>query len=507
MAIADDLTTYYENNPWSHLDRNERDVYFPMLLDAYEKTPFFRSLVPVAVDTSQAAWTAKRVTYNIDLGGYEPNTNPAPYGELWTEAMRSDTAQISITMARHTWKEMSQEHERIFTYWRNAGESQRVSQRAGFSKMIRQKFVPSIIRKMDLQALHAHLKTPFANTSTGTRWVDVQATDDFDLGWALQMRGVRAGPRNLGTWGDRRDILCVTTSGSMLAIEEDADFNTQRQYTPEFAKQMLHEGVTERYKRIQFAENDDLILWNCGTITKQVAIKTSAPAGSGGYNWANYTIGQQGSTQFLSVSDFAAADFAVNDVVTIHLVRGDANGHLASLTMSDGSAEEIPQVSGGSQPYYDSGVPYGVNPFDGHTVTRVVKYVDATPGACKIGFEKPIFWDFTTDLVGANGVGAKVAPEGGNFQENAVDLTTVYGYVTKGVNIHASLFVFNPGAVVLGAIQLPVIQDPEPFDDHGIVWRHTANAYYHYQPFRPENIHVIFHSGKYTYDGNFNRNT
>lgn len=507
MAIADDLTNFYENNPWGHLDRNERDYYHPYLLQAYQKTPFFRSLVPVAVDTSQAAWTAKRVTYTLDLGGYEPNTNPAPYGELWTEAMRSDTAQISITMARHTWKEMTQEHERMFTYWRKPGEKQSVSQQRGLLPMVRDKFVPSIVRKMDLQALHAHLKTPNFTCSTGTRWADIGATDDFDLGWALQMRAVRAGPRNIGTWLDRRDILCATTSGAMLAIEEDADYGTQRESVEDFARQMLHEGVTERYKRVQFAENDDLILWNCGAITKQVAIKTSTSAGMGGYNWATYTVGQSGMRQYIEVSDFTAGDFEVNDVVTIHLRRGNSSGQLASLTMSDGTSEQIPQPSGGTQAYYDSGVAFGVNPFDGMTFTRTVKYVQATAGSCRIGFDRPVFWDFDTDLLATEGAGAKDAPGAGNFQSNGVDVTNVYGYITKGVNIHASLFIFQPGAVVLGAIQLPTIKDPEPFDDHGIVWRHTANAYYHYQPFRPENIHVIFHSGKYTYDGNYNRNT
>jgi hypothetical protein len=152
---------------------------------------------------------------------------------------------------------------------------------------------------------------------------------------------------------------------------------------------------------------------------------------------------------YVSVENFTAADFKVDDVVTFHLVRTS-----------------------------DFGVTNGVDYRDGMTFNRFVKYVDTTPGACKIGFDRPILWDFTTDLGG-----------------------TVYAYVTKGVNVHTTTYIAGPGAVVAGVTQTPQLHVPPVVDDLESLFRFSWDAYVKYQTFRAEFAENVFHAGEHRVSG------
>jgi len=66
--------------------------------------------------------------------------------------------------------------------------------------------------------------------------------------------------------------------------------------------------------------------------------------------------------------------------------------------------------------------------------------------------------------------------------------------VTKGVNIHSSVFMGGP-AVVLGIAEAPTPIFPPKYDDLQMVNRYGWRGFFKYQMFRPEYIEVHETSG------------
>jgi hypothetical protein len=71
----------------------------------------------------------------------------------------------------------------------------------------------------------------------------------------------------------------------------------------------------------------------------------------------------------------------------------------------------------------------------------------------------------------------------------------VYGYITLGRNIHASIFVGGREAIVGGVAQPPRFYAIDPIDDYKAIYRFTWDQYMGYQPFRPELFEVVFSAG------------
>ncbi len=116
------------------------------------------------------------------------------------------------------------------------------------------------------------------------------------------------------------------------------------------------------------------------------------------------------------------------------------------------------------------GITDGVDPFEGKAEFRRIVGIDT--GNDRITFDRPIMDDFDTDLGGG-----------------------VYGYVTKGLNVHASIFVGAPNGVVAGVGQPPRLYTPPPVDDLMSVNRFSWDAYVGHQPYRPEVFEVVFSAG------------
>lgn len=100
---------------------------------------------------------------------------------------------------------------------------------------------------------------------------------------------------------------------------------------------------------------------------------------------------------------------------------------------------------------------------DGTQEIRRIVHVDAVND--RLSFDKPFLKDHT---------------------ENA--------YVTKALNLHASLFIGGPG-IVLGIAERPTIITPPMIDDAQLINRIGWRAYMKFQLFRPEMFQLVYSSG------------
>jgi hypothetical protein len=199
-------------------------------------------------------------------------------------------------------------------------------------------------------------------------------------------------------------------------------------------------------------QSPKLVLWNCGALIAQAPISAAIHAGDGAPVPSTtkvdntYRVGQTsaGIVNYIQLGTFgtgAITDIHVNDIVTVHLTRSSAYG-----------------------------VTNGVNYAEGTLSNRRVVAVDT--GNARITLDTPIMIDMATDL----GAG-------------------VYGYVTKGRNIHASIFVGGPQAIVSGVALPPRFHAPPPVDDFEMVQRFSWDGYLGYQVYAPEVFEVVFSAG------------
>ena len=107
---------------------------------------------------------------------------------------------------------------------------------------------------------------------------------------------------------------------------------------------------------------------------------------------------------------------------------------------------------------------------------RITSISGTTSGT--LSFDRPLMVNFTTDL----GSG-------------------VYGYVTKGRNIHTAIFIGAQDGVVSGWGQTPRIYTPRPVDDFDSMYRVSFDAYAAYQSFQPMGYEVLFMAGTNRYKG------
>lgn len=435
--------TFYSSNPWDGLSKNQRDWYVPELLDVYKRTSIYRPFVPVSVDLS--AQRTQTMIFNLVLD-YEANINPIGNRDLWIDAMTTDSMQLTVTTERHGDKVQMHKFDDMITYWKESGS-------AGLANIVRSRLAPSMVRKLDTLARNAFFQTHWPSYAMDSvnndGFEDIVVGDLFDLGWVDKLQ-LRMATHDLpGFSGQPGSMVAIVSPGTLYSIKNEAgtEWITYQQYTEEGRKN-LFAGEVGSYRGTRFIPTNDSILHNAGTVTKQVSITSPVSAGDGAAtSYKGYDIGQSGATATIQCSDFDAGEFNVNDIVTIHAVRTSAHG-----------------------------VTNGVDPYDGLTFHRVVAAVDAT--ANTISFNKPVLHDYTTDLGGS-----------------------VYGYITTGIDIHCSLFIAGPGAVVAGVSQPPELHTPPPVDDFVSMYRFSWDAYLKFQPFRSEWCVPVFHAGYVSMDG------
>lgn len=431
--------TYYGDNPWSGLSQNQRDWYVPAIIEPWRRQSIYRSFIPMQVDLAGQRTKQMIFTFLYDL---EPDTTPLGVRDIWLNSLQGDSRRVTVDTAHHGGKVQFHKYDDYITYWQNNGAE-------GLIRIFREQLAPSMIRHMDKLARNALLEASFksyAGDSANTGFDDIVVGDVFDLAWSYDAR-LQADNMDVPGFGgpavgNGPSIVCITTPGAISKLIQTDGWQDINRYTESGVQRMFNNEVGN-FGGIRYVRSNDNILHNCGTVAARGNVQVAINAGDGGGDWGPYTVGQSGATSTITLDTGEGANFAVGDVVTIH----DA------VTS-------------------DFGVTDGVDYRAGRVFNR--RIVDVTGDTIQL--DKPLLHAFATDLGGG-----------------------VYAFVTKGVDIHASIYLYGPGAVVAGLTQPVTFHVPPVVDDVEGMFRFSWDAYIGYKQFQTEYMEVVFHAGHSRY--------
>lgn len=442
-----DFDKYYSDEPFSVLDKNQRTWLDPDLIDIWRQRSVFRPILTYTKNLGDIRATSMTVTQLFDP---HPDTTPLASRQIWMPSMYIDSRSVEITFQHNGNKIAYHKYDDMITYWKKNNQ-------AGLRAIARGALGQSEVDMNDLLARNALIAG--ANT-TGykmfvndrTDFAGITNTDKFDpligadIWLGMTNRGV---PGAMNPNGAGNTMVCYTSPGVIYDIQGNAGFITVQEY---LSQQSLMNYEVGAYKNVRYVQTPKCCLWNCGPIIARANISAAFNAGDGAPNPTTtkvdgtYRVGQTSGSivnyiQLAVPSSGSMGDFRVNDIVTIHKTVTNTYG-----------------------------VTNGVDFTEGTLMNRRIVGVDI--GQRRLLLDQPVLLDYTTDLGGG-----------------------VFGYVTIGRNVHTSIFVGGPQAVVAGVAQAPQFYELDPIDDFKAIYRFSYDQYMGYQPFQPEVFEVVFSAG------------
>lgn len=447
--MADPISDYYADNPVEVLDKNQRVWYDPDVLALFRTSSLFTGIVTYARNLADVRATSMVVTSML---APHANWNPIATRQLWLPAMHIDSRSVEITFEHHGGKVAMHDYDELVTYWKVNGTQ-------GLRAVLNQVLGANIVDVHDYLARNALIEsalvttgyTYFAGDATnfgdmvGTDVMTIDVPPEIQLG--MKYREV-AGALNAD--GSAGAVICYTTPGVIYDLQKDPDWIDIAKYA---APESLLRYEVGTYKNVRFVESPRLVLWNAGAVEFQAAIYVAHSAGDGAPNPATtkvdgtYRVGQSsaGIKNYIQldtpITGVLGSELRVNDIITLHTSRVN-----------------------------DYGATLGVDPFDGANQYRRVVAIHSEDG--QIFLDKPIMADLSTPLS-----------------------SNVYGYVTKGFNVHSSIFVGGPQGLVAGVAAPIRLHTPPPIDDLEAIYRYSWDDRMGYQPYNPEVYEVVFSSG------------
>ena len=447
MAVGD-FDTYYSDEPFSVMDKNQRTWLDPDLIDMWRLRSVFRPVLTFTRSLLDVRAAKMVVSQLLDP---HADTTPLAARQIWMPSMHIDSRNIEIEFQHNGGKIAFHKYDEHITYWKK-------NRQAGLRRIARGALGQAEVDMNDLLARNALIQgaqntgyslymgsaTNFNTLTTGDKY-DPDVGADIWLGMAN--RGIAEA---LGPTGAEGSIVAYTSPGVIYDIQGADDWITMQEYMQDRARMRYEVGA---YKNVRYVQTPKCNLWNCGAIIARATVSAAVTAGDGSPAPANavkvdgtYLTGQDSSgiTHYLqlgSVTSGSIGDFEVNDVITLHATVTNAYG-----------------------------VTNGVNFNEGKLTNRRIVAVDAINS--RLVLDQPVLVDFATDLGGG-----------------------VYAYVTKARNIHATIFVGGPQAIVAGVAQQPQFYELDPIDDFKAIFRFSFDQYMGYQPYRPEIFEVVFSAG------------
>jgi hypothetical protein len=439
----------YSDNPWGSITEKTRTWYVPILLNVWRTRNVFTRFIPTVVDLRGRDTNQVVFSQVYDL---EPDTDPVGLRDMWAHAMYTDSNKRSITTEHHMGKVALHKFDDYINYWRrNPG-------RAGLVPIIRDLLARSIADHMDILARNAFLSGPYklyCGDASNDGFNDLAAGDLFEVGLLDQIwlgMSYREAPFANNPTGPRGDMLAITSPGVLYDIRNQAggDFKEAAEYAGDFGKLMMDIEVG-RLKATRFIQTTRCTLYNCGPVTVTADIVSSTPAGTGAAATVdgNVTPGQPANTRYVQLDTGQAASFAGHEgeIVTIHKTKTS-----------------------------DYGVSNGVDFTEGSLTNRRLVSVDTDND--RLSFDRPLQKDYDTE----------------------VD-TGIYGYVTLGRHIHATVCLGGAQGVVAGVTQPPTLHNPPTVDDAMAMKRFSWDAYIKYQTFLSDRFEVVFSAGNVRFKG------
>lgn len=444
---AGDFDRYYSDEPFSIMDKNKRTWLDPDLIDIWRQRSVFRPILTFTKSLYDVRAETMKMTQLIDP---HPDTTPLATRQIWMPSMHIDSKEVEITFQHNGNKIAYHKYDDMITYWRQ-------NKQAGLRRIVRTSLGVAEVDMNDILARNAliggALDTGYVLYSgTGTSFNDIDLADKYDpligadIWLGMANRGV---PGAMSASGAGGTMIAYTSPGVIYDIQQNSDWVSVQEY---LQNRILLNYEVGSYKNIRYVQTPKCTLWNCGPVIARAPITKAVLAGDGAPSPATtkvdgtYRVGQGSSsvTNYIQLGAFSSGslgNLAVNQIVSLH-----------QTTTSD------------------YGVTGGVDFQEGKLTNRRIVSIDS--GNSRIVLDQPVLVDFDTDL----GSG-------------------VYGYVTLGRNVHATIFVGGPQAIVAGVAQQPLFYELDPIDDFKAIYRFSFDQYMGYQPFRPEVFEVVFSAG------------
>lgn len=468
------LLTYYGTDPWQYIDQNQRKWYDPTLQSMYRKrTVYADGIVPYATQPL-LPMNAQTMIFT-SVYDFEPNTTEQAPRQINVAPASLESRQVQVTSTRYAFATAYDKYDDYISYWRTSGQAN-----SALQGLIQERVGRVLQESIDLLIRNAFLSTPYLSLANGKATAaDIVQTDKFTLAMVddailrAQSQNVFTAPS--GTNG--ASVMCIGTPGHQYDIMTESPTTSRWTELQKYTSQtVFNQYEIGSYHNSRHFSTPNNILWNCGAVQTQVKLRAAHSYQDGSPDPATstvdgvYRVGQltgAGSIRRnLAVADFTvgtgAGQLAVGDMITISKVLNQA---------AETALKPSLRVTGA--PKYD----------DGETLLRRIIALDATPGACTITIEKPLMRDFAVEI---NNVGTGAATPG----------STVWGFVTKGVNLHVNIMVSEPGGIVCGVFKPPRIYAPKPIDLYENVYMVGYDMYLKFQLIKPEAFEVFVTGGK-----------
>jgi N4-gp56 family major capsid protein len=412
---------------------SQRTYYEQMLLETLRTKSI---LVPFTAMKEDFRARDTGIIVFTEVYDTDPNFNALSETGIWLTGSYLDSRSVQIAMEIHGDVLKFSDYNEVVNYWNNGD----------LRGLIRGKLGQNQVDYLDILARNAFLSVDdnykiFSGTGSADRF-DVAQTDIFDpdLGELVRVHLEEREIPGVVQVADAAGqvIVCATTPRVVYDIRTgNADWLEVQEYEQTGRKFTAEAGM---WAGVRYVRTNRLKLFNHGTVGTETTIPTGGDTvvGQGAAATVDtvYTVGQSGSTRYISVDD--STGFAAGDLVTISEGGGD-----------DG---------GGGHPPLET---------DGTQETRRIVSVD-TGGANRLTFDKPLL-----------------------KPHSAGD------YVTKGVHLNASIFMGGP-AVAYGVGERPHPTLPPKIDDLQMVQRFGWRGFLKFQMFRPEWIEVVESGGSVT---------
>jgi N4-gp56 family major capsid protein len=359
-----------------------------------------------------------------------PNWNPVSEQSIWLKGSYIDSRTVNLNLSIYGGVMRLSDFAELTNYWNNGD----------LRGLIRGKLGQMVVDELDILARNAFLAhpLPFYSKVGATTRTDLAATDTFPLTMVEDMRTDLEehdipGVMTTGD-GDGQTIVCVTTPRVIHDIRQNlgnsAAWNEVNNYTQTGRKFTSEVGT---WDGVRFVKTNRNWLRNYGNVVFQTTLVSDTVEGQGSAATVDtiYAVGQTGSTRTIPCT--AVTGFAVGDYVTIH--------------------DKTTGLGAGKPPVETDGT------------QETVRIVAIDTVGKTISLAKPLLKPHVA----------------GDF-------------VTKGVDIHTSMFMGGP-SVVYGVGERPNIMVLPRIDDLQMIQRFSWRGFFKFQQFRPEFLRVVFSGG------------
>lgn len=450
---------FYDINPVAVIDQNKWDDRIPEVALQFRTYPTLYTPLIDWDDTSSRTGASTTIFTELMEGDVDVDSIPLTANYI-NSPIGVDSRARTMATSRYGDKIQLHESSNIFQQWRMSGGRD-------WRPLLRGLLGQSVVRKMELLARNAFLSGPKAfwtYSGTATNWASIATTDTFQLEivnqWNLRM-GNTGSPVIPGDMASAKvaimppgvvyDFMGSLTS---TAVNESTMWRDAQLYA---GREIRYELGS--YKGVRFIQHpndkfgiNNSILYNCGTISKQYGVTVPIHMGDGAPDPDTtkvddvWMVGQKAVTHSITLENWTAGDYALNDIVTIHTSTTSAYG-----------------VTG------------GVNPLSGKTIQRRIVALDA--GANTLSFDRPIMSNYEAAFAGTSQSGSS---------------GTFYAYVTKARHIGMILTLGSRGGI-LGEVARPIkFYEPKPIDDFESVWRYVWDMVAGYNIWEPNLFEVHF---------------